>query len=202
VVFAAVRNRLNSLFLLAAVLLGATSDGVAAGWPSFHLPSFSLPSFSAPDIHLFGPSTDPFHLLGQSAPDFALRGTSGNNFRLSEYRGDVVLLAFWGSRCGLCGAQLAALSRMVDTYRSAGLTALAVNIDDNQMAAAEYALAHPVSFPVLLDPGKKVAKQYRIDDLPMLLLVDRAGAIRFAHRNYRTGSNAQYLDQIKILLDE
>jgi peroxiredoxin len=197
VVFAAVQNRLNSLFLLAAVLLGATSDGVAAGWPSFH-----LPSFSAPDIHLFGPSSDPFHLLGQSAPDFALRGTSGNNFRLSEHRGDVVLLAFWGSRCGLCGAQLASLSRMVDTYRSAGLAALAVNIDDNQVAAAEFAMTHPVSFPVLLDPKKTVAKQYRVDNLPMLLLIDRGGAIRFAHRNYRTGSDAQYLDQIKVLLDE
>jgi peroxiredoxin len=148
-------------------------------------------------------AADPaYRLLGQSAPDFALRGTSGSNFRLSEQRGDVVLLVFWGSRCGQCGAQLASLSRIVDTYRSAGLAALAVNVDDDQVAAAEFALAHPVTFPVLLDPLKAIARQYRVDNLPMLLLVDRAGVIRYVHRSYRSGSDAQYLDQIKVLLDE
>jgi peroxiredoxin len=175
VVFAAVQNRRKSLFLLAAALLGA---GLCA-------------------------SAEPrYGLQGQAAPDFALRATSGTNFRLSEHRGEVTLLVFWGSRCGQCGPQLAMLSRMVDTYRSAGLTALAINVDDDQVAAAEFAVAHPVSFPVLLDPAKAVARQYRVDNLPMLLLLDRAGVIRHVHRDYRSGSDARYLDQIKVLLDE
>jgi peroxiredoxin len=175
VVLAAVQNRRKSLFLLAAALLGA---GLCA-------------------------AAEPrYRLKGAGAPDFALRATSGSNFRLSEHRGDVVLLVFWGSRCSQCAAQLASLSRIVDTYRSAGLAALAVNVDDDQLAAAEYAMAHPVSFPVLLDPGKAVARQYQVDNLPMLLLVDRAGLIRHVHRDYRSGSDAQYLDQIKVLLDE
>lgn len=175
-VFAAVQNRWNSLFLLTAVLLGAAWAATAA---------------------------DPaYRLLGKPAPDFALRATSGNNFRLSERRGDVVAVAFWGSRCGTCGAQLGALSRLVDTYQSAGLAALAVNVDDDQAAAASFAVAHPVSFPMLLDPAKSVAKQYRVDNLPMLLLIDRSGAIRYVHRNHRSGSDAQYLEQIRVLLDE
>jgi len=175
VVIAAVQNRRNSLFLL-AVLLGTAWTAVAA--------------------------EPAYRLLGKSAPDFALRATSGKNFRLSEYRGDVVAVAFWGSRCGTCGAQLGALSRMVDTYQSAGLTALAVNVDDDQAAAASFAVAHPVSFPVLLDPAKSVAREYRVDNLPMLLLIDRSGAIRYVHRNHRSGSDAQYLQQIRVLLDE
>jgi peroxiredoxin len=175
VVLAAVQNRRNSLFLLAAALLAASAGGAA-------------------ELR--------YGLQGQAAPDFALRATSGSNFRLSEHRGEVMLLVFWGSRCAQCGAQLASLSRMVDTYRSAGLAAMAVNVDDDQRAAAEFAIAHPVTFPVLLDPAKDVARQYRVDNLPMLLLVDRAGVIRHVHRNYRTGSDAQYLDQIKVLLDE
>ena len=175
-VLAAVQNRRNSLFLLAAALLGAAT---------------------------IAPAADPdYRLLGRGAPDFALRATSGNNFRLSEQRGEVVLLVFWGSRCGTCGAQLGVLSRMVDTYQSAGLTALAVNVDDDQSAAAAFAAAHPVSFPVLLDPAKAVARQYRVDNLPMLLLIDRGGAIRYVHRNFRSGSDAQYLEQIRTLLDE
>lgn len=169
------RNRLYSFLLLAAVVIG-TAVGMAA---------------------------EPAHrLLGQAAPDFALRATSGTNFRLSELRGEVVLVAFWGSRCGQCGAQLAALSRMVDTYRAAGLAALAVNVDDDQVAAAEFAMRHPVSFPVLLDPSKAVAREYRVDNLPMLLFVDRAGVVRHVHRDPRSGIESTYREQIKNLLDE
>lgn len=149
-----------------------------------------------------GAAEPPYRLLGQLAPDFALKATSGTNFRLSEYRGEVVLLTFWGSRCGQCGAQLASLSRLVGTYRSAGLTGLAVSVDDNQMAAAEYAAAHPVSFPVLLDPDKEIARAYRVDNLPMLLLIDRSGAIRHVHREYRSGDETAILERIKPLLDE
>lgn len=149
-----------------------------------------------------GAAEPSYRLQGQPAPDFALKATSGTNFRLSEYRGEVVLLTFWGSRCGQCGAQLAALSRLVDTYRSAGLTALAVNVDDNQLAAAEFAIAHPVSFPVLLDPDKGVARSYRVDNLPMLLLIDRAGTVRYVHRDFRSGDEHKFVERIRPLLDE
>ena len=87
-------------------------------------------------------------------------------------------------------------------WASAGLMALAVNVDDDQLAAAEYAIAHPVSFPVLLDPEKRVAREYRVDNLPMLLLVDRAGVIRHVHRDYRAASGELYREQVKTLLDE
>jgi peroxiredoxin len=176
VVFAAVQNRRNSLFLLAAGLL-----------------AFGQVTYSAPPEYRF---------VGKAAPDFALRSTAGPNVRLSEHRGDVVLLAFWGSRCGQCAAQLASLGRMVDTYKSAGLAAIAVNVDDNQNAAQESAAALHTSVPVLMDPAKSIARVYRVDNLPMLLLIDRAGAIRYAHRDYKSSSDALYLDQIKVLLDE
>ncbi len=143
-----------------------------------------------------------YRLLGSSAPDFTLKATSGTNFRLAEYRGQVVVIAFWGSRCGQCGAQLGAVSRLVNTYQSAGLAALAVNVDDDLGAAVSFAVAHPVGFPVLLDPGKQVARQYRVDNLPMLLVVDRGGTIRWAARDYKSSSETGYQEQIRALLDE
>src|SRR5262245_4764250 len=141
----------------------------------------------------------PYRLLGQGAPDFTLKATSGTNFRLAEYRGQVVLLTFWGSRCGQCGAQLAAISRLVNTYQKAGLAALAVNVDDDIGAAARFAVAHPVGYPMLLDPAKDVSRAYRVDNLPMLLLVDRGGTIRWAARDYGNGSDAGYLEQVRVL---
>lgn len=168
------QNRRTSIFLLAA--------GLAA---------LTLPATGAE-----------YRLTGQAAPDFALRSAGGPNIRLSEHRGEVVLLAFFGSRCDLCADQLAILSRMVDTYKSAGLAALAVNVDDDQAKAAQFIAAHQASFPLLLDPEKSVARNYRVDNLPMLLLVDRGGAIRYAYRDFHKGDEARYLAQTRQLLDE
>jgi peroxiredoxin len=143
-----------------------------------------------------------YRLQNQPAPDFALRSSGGPNLRLSEYRGEVVALAFFGSRCNPCGAQLASLGRLLDAYRSAGFMALAVNVDDNQRAANEFIAGHRTSVPMLLDPDKAVSKAYRVDVLPTLLIIDRAGRIRHVHRDFRPGQDARYLDQIKVLLDE
>lgn len=169
------RNAWLSLWWLAAGLMVAAASGAAG---SSH------------------------RLLGQPAPDFALKATSGTNFRLSEYRGEVVLVTFWSSRCGECAAQLAAVSRLVDTYRSAGLAALGVNVDDDQLAAAAFALRHPVGFPMLLDPDKAVARAWRVDNLPMLLVVDRGGTVRDVHRGHRGGDEQAWLARIRPLLDE
>ena len=144
----------------------------------------------------------PYALSGHAAPDFALRSSRGINVRLSEYRGDVVVLSFWGSRCGVCTGQLAALDRLQSTYGSAGLVTLAVNVDDNQGAAQASLTALPQGFPLLMDPSKGVARSYRVDSLPMLLLIDRNGAVRHVHRDYHAGDEAGYLAQLKTLLDE
>jgi peroxiredoxin len=168
------KRPLLSLLLAAALLAGASAQGAAPA----------------------------YRLAGQAAPDFALRSAGGPNVRLSELRGEVVLLAFYGSRCGQCGPQLAAVDRLVAMYGSAGLAALAVNVDDDQRAARSFIDAQRVRLPMLLDPEKSVARAYRIDNLPMLLVIDRGGAIRHAHRDYRPADEALYQQQIKVLLDE
>ena len=144
----------------------------------------------------------PYSLLGQSAPDFALRQVAGPNVRLSEHRGDVVVVTFWGSRCGPCSPQLAALERSRRTFASAGLRIFGVNVDDDQARALEYASAQSVGFPLLLDPGKTVSRLYRVDNLPMTLLIDRGGAVRHVHRDYDGKSEALYLQQLRALLNE
>jgi peroxiredoxin len=144
----------------------------------------------------------PYSLLGQSAPDFALRQVTGPNVRLSEHRGDVVVVTFWGSRCGSCGPQLEALERSRRTFASAGLRIFGVNVDDDQARALAFAHTQSVGFPLLLDPGKTVSRLYRVDNLPMTLLIDRSGAVRHVHRDYDSKSDTLYLQQLRALLNE
>jgi peroxiredoxin len=143
-----------------------------------------------------------YPLLGREAPDFGLHAIAGSNVRLSEYRGEVVVLSFWGSRCAPCRTQLDALDKSLQTYQSAGLKVFGINVDDDQARALEFAKGRSVTFPLLLDPEKSVSRGYQVDNLPMTLLVDRSGTVRYVHRDYSGKEDALYLQQLRTLLNE
>lgn len=143
-----------------------------------------------------------YALLGKEAPDFALHAAVGENIRLSEHRGEVIVLSFWGSHCAPCDTQLAALDRSLKTYESAGLRIFGVGVDDDAARALDFAKAQSVGFPMLLDPKKAVGRSYRVDNLPMTVLIDRGGAVRYVHRDYTPKSDAQYLNELRELLNE
>jgi len=143
-----------------------------------------------------------YSLLGRSAPDFALRAVGGPNVRLSEHRGDVVVVTFWSSRCAPCSTQLAALERSLRTFGAAGLKVFGVNVDDDQERARQFAAGQSVRFPLLLDPGKEVSRRYRVDNLPMTVLIDRNGSVRHVHRDYSGKADQLYLGELRTLLNE
>jgi peroxiredoxin len=147
------------------------------------------------------PAAD-YPLLGQPAPDFALRAFAGPNVRLSESRGDVAVITFWSSRCGTCRDHLETLGRALHTYGSAGLVVLGVAVDDDANRAREFAQYVPVGLPMLADPAKTVSRLYRVDALPLTVLVDRAGRVRHVHHDFGTRGEEEFLKQLRVLLNE
>jgi peroxiredoxin len=141
-------------------------------------------------------------LTGQSAPDFALKSSSGENLRLSEYRGDVVLVNFWATWCGPCRQEMPLLDQMYTKYERVGFSLLGVNIDENSSKAMNMVSELGVSFPVLFDTRKEVSKLYEVDAMPVTVIIDREGTVRYVHHGYKPGYEQMYLDQIKSLLRE
>ena len=144
----------------------------------------------------------PYALVGRAAPDFALHAAAGDNVRLSEHRGEVVVLSFWSSRCTSCRTQLAALNRSFATYRSAGLSIYGVGVDDDPVQSRDFARSARVDFALLLDPAKEVSRSYQVDNLPMTVLIDRNGTVRYVVRDYSDASSTLYLQQLRMLLNE
>jgi peroxiredoxin len=141
-------------------------------------------------------------LAGTTAPDFVLKSLSGTNLRLSEYLGEVVMLNFWASWCGSCRQEMPQLDRLYATYRSAGFVVLGVNVDDDVTRALDLAKALNVSYPLVLDPRKSVAPQYRLGELPMSVLIDRSGVVRYVHSEYQAGKEQPYVAELRLLLNE
>jgi peroxiredoxin len=141
-------------------------------------------------------------LQGQVAPDFVLKGMKGENLRLSEFLGEVVMLNFWATWCGSCRQEMPELERLYETYRSAGFVLIGVNVDDDTERAVEFVHALAVDYPILLDPRKSVAPLYQLNELPMSVLIDRAGVVRFVHDDYQAGKEQPYLAELKALLNE
>jgi peroxiredoxin len=141
-------------------------------------------------------------LENSPAPDFVLKAASGKNHRLSEYRGQVVLLSFWASWCGECRTQLRSLSGIQDRYAGAELQLLSVSLDRDRTQVADAAGALGMNFPALHDEGGNVGEQYDVDNLPYVLLIDQEGVVRQEFTGYRRGQETEYLDHIRSLLAE
>lgn len=141
-------------------------------------------------------------LEGQSAPDFALKSSTGENLRLSEYRGDVVMINFWATWCGPCRQEMPLLDELYTRYERVGFNLLGVNIDDDSRRAMQMIEDLGVNFPVLFDARKEVSKLYEVDAMPVTVLVDREGNVRYVHHGYKPGYEDKYLDQVRSLLRE
>ncbi len=137
---------------------------------------------------------------GVAAPNFALKALDGKNYRLSEYRGDVVLLNFWASWCGTCRSQLTGLQEFHQRYHDAGLTVLGINIDEHDHDASDPASG--LEFPILRDTGHDVSELYDLNRLPLTVLVDRDGVIRHVYDGKAARSSDAYLADLRELLRE
>jgi len=141
-------------------------------------------------------------LVGQPAPDFALRSMDGKNRRLSEFRGQVVLVNFWARWASDSRQEMPALDRINTTYNRAGLVVLGVSVDEDWRRAREFADAMKVGYPILFDTTPDIGRNYLLRKMPMTILVDRSGVVRYSSAGFKSGDELAYLDQIRELLRE
>ena len=170
------------------------------------LAAFVVALLSAVLLLLVVPAADSSttQLVGKPAPDFALRSLANENLRLSEHLGEVVVVNFWATWCGPCRQEMPELELIYGKYRLAGLVLLSVNIDDpqTQERAVEMARTLKVTYPVLFDTRKDVARAYDVGTMPVTVLIDREGVVRYVSEGYKPGYEKRYTDQLRELLNQ
>lgn len=81
----------------------------------------------------------------------------GRTVSLAGYRGEVVLLNFWGTWCGVCQSEIPELIRLQQEYGNKGFTVLGVAMEDTKSAVASYIVK-----PQFDIGGTKVAMNYPV----------------------------------------
>lgn len=124
------------------------------------------------------PSTLVGDVRGVAAPDFELVSLDGKKVKLSDFRGEAVLLNFWATWCSPCKVEMPWFVDMQKKYGSDGLVVLGIAMDDTDTGKiAEFASEMGVNYPVLLGTDKVSEEYGNVEFLPTSFYIDRDGKI-------------------------
>ena len=138
---------------------------------------------------------------GADAPDFELRNLEGDDVRLSDYRGQIVLLNFWATWCGPCREELPHVQKLHEGYGDRGLVVIAVSTDGTKSPVSRFISREGYSFVVLMADGP-VQQDCGVGGIPVTFFIDREGVIRHVKEGFGPGGAAELEEQVVALLGE
>jgi cytochrome c biogenesis protein CcmG/thiol:disulfide interchange protein DsbE len=154
------------------------------------------------------PKAIPSPLPGREAPDFALEvfapgepgqeRAAGDTIRLSQFRGDVVVLNFWASWCLACRDEHRALSEVARMYADRGVKFFGVLYNDTPSNGRRWIQEMGgQSYPSIEDPRTRTAIDYGLYGVPETFFIGRDGRVAYKHIGaVSDGLLAQKLDSL------
>ena len=106
--------------------------------------------------------------------DFTLKDLEGESWHLQELHGKVVLLNFWATWCPPCRKEMPDLQALYDKYKGQGFIVLSIS-DEEAAKVTPFIQQHNITYPVMLDPGRKVNDLFQVDGIPKSFVYDRDG---------------------------
>lgn len=135
-------------------------------------------------------------LVGKPAPDFSLKQLDGTVVKLSDLKGQVIMLDFWATWCGPCRASMPHLDAIYKEFGDQGLKAYAVNLREKDTVIKPFVQKTNLLMPVLLDSDGKVANSFGVSGIPQTVVIDKEGKVV----KVTVGSGTH--DQIKTAIEE
>jgi peroxiredoxin len=133
---------------------------------------------------------------GNRAPDFTLEDINGNEWKLSDLRGKIVMVNFWGIFCTPCKEELPFFQAISDNETAGGFKILAINVGEGTNTVRSFVNGEGYTFTVLLDSKKEVNTLYDVSYYPTTFFINADGIIK-----ERKEGRFQSQTEIETILD-
>lgn len=141
----------------------------------------------------------------QTVPDVTLVDTDGKTSKLSQFKGQVVLVTFWAQWCEPCLVELPTFAHLQNKYESKGFKIVAINVDEADIGkkfATELWKQKNFKYLSFFDETKAAAEQFGVEVLPANFVLDRKGLLAFSSFGANDWSSSDTAEMIENLLAE
>ncbi len=125
--------------------------------------------------------------------DFTLTDLQGETWKLSDLRGKVVLVNFWATWCPPCRKEMPDLEALYNRFKDKGLVILAIS-DEEAEKVQPFITERKITYPVMLDPGRKVNELFQVEGIPKSFVYNREGKLVAQSIDMRT--QGQFLQML------
>lgn len=135
---------------------------------------------------------------GPPAPEVVLPTMSGDVFRLSDHRGEVVVLNVWATWCPPCRMEIPGFVDLQEEFRERGVLFVGLSVDDEGFEVVRpYAEEHAINYPQLASQRVAYRDYGTGTSVPRTYVIDKWGRIRYEHTGLLLkGALAPVLDEL------
>lgn len=138
---------------------------------------------------------------GAEAPSFTVKMLDGSSVTLDELRGKVVLLNFWATWCPPCRMEFTRVQEdIIDRFAGRDFVFLPVSRGEQPEVVADFMDTMGYTFPVGIDPDKKIFSLYATESIPRNFMIDKDGKVVMSSIGYTEEAFDEMIDFIEDLL--
>ncbi len=119
---------------------------------------------------------DPIPRIGDKAPDFTLTDLNGDLIKLSDFKGQAVMMNFWGTFCPPCVYEMPLIQQYYEEYKDQEFVVLGVNLDEPTVTVRRFVNEYGLTFPIPLDKNV-VRRQFGVTSYPTTIFINHEGII-------------------------
>ena len=150
---------------------------------------------------IFGNNSGYIVKVGDMAPDFEMEFIDGAKSRLSDYRGQIVILQFTASWCSVCRLEMPHLEKDVwQKYKNKGVMLIGVDRDEPLETVIEFQKKIGTTYPLALDPGADIFGLFanKKAGVTRNVVIDKTGKIVFLTRLFE---EKEYQEMLRVIKD-